>query len=94
MPAKACGRRTISPRYQLVEASLVPGKSRTGYHQLPPQIHIREEKKMLVQGSSSSDSGKPEACTRRWERSVHASGFNPGFVTFVGTQEPGIWLMK
>jgi hypothetical protein len=21
----------------------------------------------------------------------HASGFNPGFVTFVGNQEPGIW---
>jgi hypothetical protein len=81
MSTKSCGRRNISLRYQLVEVSLAPGKSRTGNHQLPFQIQFREEKKMLVQGSSSSVSGKPEACTHRWERRRHASGFNPGFVT-------------
>ena len=90
MPAKACGKRNVSLRCQCLIDSLAPGKSRTGNHQLPPQIHLREEKKMLVQGSSSSVSGKPEACTYRWGRRRHASGFNPGSVTFVGKREPGI----
>jgi len=84
MPVRTCGRRNYSPRFQLVEDSLAPGKSRTGNHQLAPQIRHREDKKMLNQGSSSSVSGKPEACTHRWGRRRHASGFNPGFVTFVG----------
>ena len=84
MPARSCGRRNCSPRYWLVEDSLAPGKSRTRNHQLLPQIHFREDKKMLAQGSSSSDSGKSEACTHRWGRRRHASDFNPGFVTLVG----------
>ena len=84
MPARSCGRRNCSPRYQLVKASLAPGNSRTGNLQLPPQIHNQNAFKMLVQGSSSSVSGKSEACTHRWERRRHASDFNPGFVTFVG----------
>ena len=84
MPARTCGRRNISLRYQLVEDSLAPGKSRTGNHQLHPQIHLQNGLKMLDQGSSSSVSGKPEACTHRWGRRRHASGFNPGSVTFVG----------
>ena len=40
---------------------------------------------------SSSVSGKTEACMHRWGRRRHASGFNPGFVTFVGKREPVIW---
>jgi len=99
MPARSCGRRNISPRFQLVEASLAPGKSRTGNHQLPPQIHHQYALKMLNKGSSSSVSGKPEACTHRWERRRHASDLNPGFVTFVGMRSNVFimvrsWLMK
>jgi hypothetical protein len=84
MPARSCGRRNCSPRFQLVEVSLAPGKSRTGNHQLPPQIQHRENKKMLIQGSSSSVSGKPEACTHRWGRRRHASGFESGVGDFRG----------
>jgi hypothetical protein len=82
MPARSCGRRNCSPRYWLVEDSLAPGNSRTGNHQLPPQIRHQNDLEMLNLGNSSSDSGKPEACTRRWDTPrVHASGFNPGSVT-------------
>jgi hypothetical protein len=56
-----------------------------GNHQLPPQICNRKDFEMLIQGSSSSDGGKTEACrSRLGTASVHASVFKPGFVTFVG----------
>jgi len=84
MPARTCGKKNISLRYQLLMDSLAPGKSRTGYLQLPPQIRPQKDFEMLHQGSSSSVSGKTEACWYRWERRRHASVFKPGFVTFVG----------
>jgi hypothetical protein len=90
MPARTCGRRNISPRCQFLDDSLAPGKSRTGNHQLPLQIHTRKDSEMLNQGSSSSVSGKTEACWHRWGRRRHASVFKPGFVTFVGKRESGI----
>jgi len=85
MPARTCGRRNCSPRYQLLMDSLAPGKSRTGNHQLPLQIHHREEKKMLFKAVLRQSAGKTEACPVRWGRRRHASVFKPGFVTFVGT---------
>jgi hypothetical protein len=84
MPAKTCGRRNCSPRYQLLVDSLAPGKSRMGNHQLPPQIHFREQQKMLIQSTSSVVSGKNRGMLPSWELTVHASVFKPGFVTFVG----------
>jgi hypothetical protein len=85
MPAKTCGRRNCSPRYQLLVDSLAPGKSRMGNLQLPPQIHFREQKKMLIQSTSSVVSGKNRGMLPSWELTVHASVFKPGSVTFVGT---------
>jgi hypothetical protein len=70
---------------------LAPGKSRTGNHQLPPQIRIREDMKMLLKAVLRPSAGKTEACQVRWGRRRHASVFKPGFVTFVGKREPGIW---
>jgi hypothetical protein len=91
MPARSCGRRNCSPRLKYVIDSLVPGKSRTGNHQLPPQIYFREEKKMLVQGSSSSGSGKnPRHAGIDGNGVVMPRILNPGFVTFVGKREPTI----
>ncbi len=85
MPARTCGRRNISPRYQLVEASLAPGKSRTGNHQLPPQIHHQMDFEMLNQGISSSVSGKnPRHARIDGDGVVMPRISNPGFVTFVG----------
>ena len=92
MPARACGRRNISLRFQLVEDSLAPGKSRTGNHQLPPQIRHQNDLKMLVQGGSSSVSGKSEACTHRWGRRRHASDFESGVGDFRWGQ--GVSCMK
>ena len=84
MPAKTCGRRNISTRYQLLEDSLAPGTSRMGNHLRPPQIHFREKQKMLHQSTSFVVSGKTRGMLASWELTVHASGFNPGSVTFVG----------
>ena len=84
MPAKTCGRRNISPRYWLVEASLAPGKTRMGNLQLPPQIHDWDTKNMLVNRISwvQRNGG---GILAEWERqTVHASYFNTGSVTFVG----------
>jgi hypothetical protein len=73
---------------------LAPGNSRTGNLQLPSQIYNQMDFEMLNQGSSSSDGGKTEACwCRLGTASVHASVFKPGFVTFVGKREPGIWYL-
>ena len=91
MPARTCGRRNISLRYRLLIDSLAPGKSRTGNHQLPPEIHLREQKKMLFKAVLRQSAGKTEACPVRWGLRRHASVFKPGFVTFVGKREPGIW---
>ena len=86
MPARTCGRRNVSLRCQFLMDSLEPGNSRMGNHHMHSQIRFREEKKMLVQGSSSSVVGKTEACWRRLGTAfVHASVFKPGSVTFVGT---------
>jgi len=91
MPARTCGRRNISPRYQFLIDSLAPRNSRTGSPQLPPQIHLREAKKMLHQDISEAqrtDGGM----TAEWEFARrHASDFNPGSVTFVGQREARIW---
>jgi hypothetical protein len=84
MPARTCGGRNVSLRCQFLIDSLAPGKSRTGNHQLLPQIHSREEKKMLHQATSFVVSGKTRGMLASWELTVHASGFNPGSVTFVG----------
>ena len=91
MPARTCGRRNTSPRYQLLMDSLAPGKSRTGYHQLHFKIHLREDKKMLFRAVLRPSARKSEACRHRWGRRRHASVFKPGFVTFVGKREPGMW---
>ena len=85
MPVRTCGRRNSSPRYQILKDSLAPGKSRTGNHHMPPQIHIREEKKMLLKAVLRQSAGKSEACRYRWGRRRHASVFKPGFVTLVRT---------
>jgi len=85
MPARTCGRRNVSLRYQFLIDSLAPGKPRMGNHQLPSQIRHQNDFKMLEKGSSSSVSGKTEACPVRWGRRRHASFFKPGSVTFVGT---------
>jgi hypothetical protein len=90
MPARTCGRRNISPRCQLLMDSLAPGKSRTGNHQLHPQINPRENKEMLFKAGLRQSAGKSEACRYRWGRRRHASVFKPGFVTFVGY---GAWSM-
>ena len=94
MPARTCDGRNISPRYQLLMDSLAPGNSRTGNHQLPPQIHIRENTKMLFKAVLRPSAGKSEACRYRWGRRRHASVFKPGFVTFVGKREPGVWSIE
>ena len=92
MPARSCGRRNVSQRFRLVEDSLAPGNSRTGNHQLPPQIHHQNALKMLNQGSSSAVSGKNPR-----HAGIDGNGvdmpriFNPGFVTFVGERESRIW---
>jgi hypothetical protein len=92
MPAKTCGRGNCSPRYQFLMDSLAPGNSRMGNHQLPPQIHNREAKKMLEQGiSEESAYWWRHAGVVGVPRTVHASYFNTGSVTFVGKREPGIW---
>jgi hypothetical protein len=94
MPARTCGRRNISLRCQLLIDSLAPGKSRTGNHQLPPEIHLREQKKMLYMAVLRQSAGKSEACRYRWGRRRHASDFNPGFVTFVGKRDTGVWWIE
>jgi hypothetical protein len=95
MPATTCGRMNVSLRYQFLMDSLAPRKSRMGNHQLPPQIRYQKDFEMLIQGSSSSDGGKTEACwCRLGTASVHASVFKPGFVTFVGKRELGIWWKR
>jgi hypothetical protein len=90
MPVKTCGRRNLSPRFKQMEDSLAPRKIRTGRHLHPLQIHNQNKKNML-QGYSElvqrTGGGMMAAC----EYNRHASDFNPGFVTFVGDQEPGIW---
>jgi hypothetical protein len=91
MPARTCGKRNISPRCQFLIDSLAPGTSRTGNHQLPLQIHLREVKKMLNQATSFVVSRENRGMLPSWELTVHASVFKPGFVTFVGKREPGIW---
>ena len=85
MPEKTCGKRNVSPRFKLGEDSLAPGKSRTGNLQLPLQILPRNIFEMLVHGSSEEaqrivEASRPSGSSSR----RHASGFNPGFVTFVG----------
>jgi len=60
MPARTCGRRNISPRCQLLMDSLAPGKSRPGNRQLPPEIHLREQKKMLFKAVLRQSAGKTE----------------------------------
>jgi hypothetical protein len=84
MPARTCGRRNVSLGCQLLIDSLAPGKSRTGNHQLPLQIHSREEKKMFFKAVLRPSAGISEACRYRWGRRRHASDSNPGYVTFVG----------
>jgi len=81
MPARTCGRKNCSPRCQLLMDSLAPGNIRTGNHQLPLEIHLREQKKMLLKAVLRPSAGKSEACRNRWERRRHASVFKPGFVT-------------
>ena len=91
MPTRTCGRRNCSPRYQLVEDSLAPGKSRMGNHLRPLQIHTQNKMNMLchgIFGTQRTGGGMLSS----WEFfNRHASDFNPGFVTFVGEREPGIW---
>jgi hypothetical protein len=92
MPAKTCGGGNCSPRYQFLIDSLAPGKTRMGNHQLPPQIHLREAKKMLEQGISEISLRTDGGMTASWEFvGRHASFFKTGSVTFVGKREPGIW---
>jgi hypothetical protein len=91
MPARTCGRRNCSPRYQLFNGffgawEITHGKPPTA----PSNPHSRRQEDAF-QGSYSSVSGKTEACWHRWGRRRHASVFKPGFVTFVGKREPGIW---
>ena len=81
MPEKTCGRKYCSPRFKLVEDSLVPRKTRTGNLHLPPQILPRNMLDMLVDGNSEVqrlvEASWPSGSSSR----RHASGFNPGFVT-------------
>jgi len=91
MAARACGRGNCSPRCQLLMDSLAPGESRTGNHHLHPQIRFREEKMMLFKAVLRQSAEKPEACRYRWGLRRHASVFKPGFVTFVGKRECGVW---
>ena len=86
MPTRTCGRRNISPRFQLVEDSLAPGKSRMGNLQLPPQIHLREDKKMLHQDISEVQR-TGGGMMAEWEYNRHASELIPGSVTFVGDRD-------
>jgi hypothetical protein len=58
-----------------------------GNHQLPPQIHFREQQKMLIQSTSSVVSGKNRGMLPSWELTVHASVLKPGSVTFVGERD-------
>jgi hypothetical protein len=94
MPARTCGRRNVSLRYWLVEASLVPGKSRTGTYLLSLQIHPQDMLNMLCQGISELVRRTGGGIMAEWEHArSHASDFNPGFVTFVVEQEPRIWWL-
>jgi hypothetical protein len=64
-------------------------------HGKPPIAHSNpysRRKEDAFQSRSSSVGGKTEACWHRWEWRRHASVFKPGFVTFVGKREPGIWM--
>ncbi len=84
MPEKTCGRKYCSPRFKLVEASLAPGKSRTGNHLRPLQIHTQNKTNMLHMPfpifSVPVEASRPSGSVT----TVHASEFIPGFVTFVG----------
>ena len=82
MPARTCGRRNVAQRFMFLIDSLAPRNSRTGNHQIHLQIQFQKDIEMLNQGSSSSDSGKTEACPVRWGRRRHASGFQPGVRDF------------
>ena len=56
-----------------------------GNHQLPPQIHHQNVLKMLIQGISEAQR-TGGGMLSSWEFfNRHASDFNPGSVTFVGT---------
>jgi hypothetical protein len=85
MPEKTCGRKYCSPRFKLGEDSLAPEKSRTGNHQLPPQILPRNKLDMLVYGSfeEAQRTGGGIMAEREY-KNRHASDFSPGSVTFVG----------
>ncbi len=92
MPARSCGRRNSSQRYQPVEDSLAPGTSRTGNHQLPSQIRHQMDFTMLNQGSSSSVGGKnPRHAGIDGDGVVMPRILNPGFVTFVVDPKPIRW---
>jgi hypothetical protein len=86
MPARTCGGRNSSLRYQFLMDSLAAGNSRTGNHQMPSQIRHQKDFEMLNQGSSSSVGGKNPRHARIDGNGVDMPRiFNPGFVTFVGT---------
>jgi len=95
MPTRTCGRKNCSPRLKQVEDSLAPGKSRTGNLQLPIQIHDQNKMNMLHIGiprklSVLVEASRPSGSSSR----RHASDFNPGSVTFVGSwsREYGGWV--
>ena len=93
MLARTCGKRNVTPRYMFLIDSLETRTSRTGNHQLLSQIHIREAKKMLEQGNSRAQL-TGGGMTESWSSSNrHASDLNPGFVTFVGKRERGVWRL-
>ena len=76
---QACTNRKI-------ESPQLPLKTRDGLNHLLPQIRRQNMLKMLVYGISGKFSGMVEASWPSGSSSRrHASGFNPGFVTFVGT---------
>ena len=91
MPEKTCGRKYCSPRLKLGEDSLASGKSRTGNHQLPPQIHHQNVLKMLIQGISGVQ--RNGGCIKaEWEFfSSSCIGIHSGVGDFRGG--PGAWNM-
>jgi len=67
-----------------IESPQMPLKTRDGLHHHHPQIRRQDRLNMLVYAISGKFSGMVEASRPSGSSSRrHASGFNPGFVTFV-----------
>ena len=89
MPARTCGRRNVSLRYQFLMDSLAPRKSRMGSHQLPLQIHLRDDEKMLEQGISSAVIGEIRGMSASMGTASTCLGFQTGVRDF--RRDAGSW---